>query len=234
MSCIKEDYELVGMLGEIIGLVEDAKALNESFEGKDYCKEQYMTSMNDLVSELKEKSSLLLNSCQEAIEKEAEKVLSPATETVTTQPRIIRNDPAERKGIQLTEQEKNFLLYKGPHQPVLKKYPVNNAVFSSKQNSFSAKWYQTLPFLEYSPSLDRAYCFACSLFGDDAGSTCPETGWSRNGVNRWGKMKSRGTGKKGKLLEHFTSASHKRAVARLEHFKQKSSHVDVTISSVAK
>ena len=94
--------------------------------------------------------------------------------------------------------------------------------------------YQTLPFLEYSPSLDRAYCFACSLFGDDAGSTCAETGWSRNGVNRWDKMKSRGTGKKGKLLEHFTSASYKRAVERLEHFKQKESHVDVTISSAAK
>ena len=35
--------------------------------------------------------------------------------TVETQPRIISNDPAERKGIQLTEQEKNFLIYKVPH-----------------------------------------------------------------------------------------------------------------------
>ena len=85
-----------------------------------------MASMNDFVSELKEKSSLLLNSCQEAIEKEAEKVLSLATEIVTTQPRIISNDPAERKGIQLFEEGKNFLLYKWPHQTVLKKYSVNN------------------------------------------------------------------------------------------------------------
>ena len=114
------------------------------------------------------------------------------------------------------------MLYKWPHQPVLEKYSVNNAVSSSRQNSFSAKWYKTLPFLEYSPSLDGAYCFACSLFGDDAGSTCAETGWSRNGVNRWDKKKSRGTGKNGNLLENFTSASHK------------NSHVDVTISSAAK
>ena len=115
LSSIKEDYELGGMFGEIIGLLEDAKALNESFEGKDYSKEEYMASVNDFVSELKEQSSFLLNSCREAIEKEAEKVLSPATETVETQPRIISNDPAERKGIQLTEQEKNFLIYKVPH-----------------------------------------------------------------------------------------------------------------------
>ena len=35
-------------------------------------------------------------------------------------------------------------------------------------------------------------------------------------------------------MEHFTSASHKRAVERLEGFKQKESHVDVKISSAAK
>ena len=80
------------MFGEIIGLLEDAKALNESFEGKDYCKEEYMASMNEFVSELKEKA--------------------PATETVETQPRMISNDPAERKGIKLTQQAKNFLIYK--------------------------------------------------------------------------------------------------------------------------
>ena len=44
-------------------------------------------------------------------------------------------------------------------------------------------------------------------------------------------MKSRGKKKKGKLLEHFTSASHKLAAARLGHFKQKNNRVDVAISS---
>ena len=141
------------------------------------------------------------------------------------------NDPAERKGIQLSEQQKNFLISKGPYQPVLENYLCSNVISKSKQNSFSAKWLDTFPYLEYSPSLDRAYCFACSLFGDGAGSASAETNWSNDGVNRWTSMKSRGKRKKGKLLEHFTSASHKLAAARLGHFKQKNNRVDVAISS---
>ena len=70
------------------------------------------------------------------------------------------NDPAERKGIQLSEQQKNFLISKGPYQPVLENYLCSNVISKSKQNSFSAKWLDTFPYLEYSPSLDRAYCFA--------------------------------------------------------------------------
>ena len=146
----------------------------------------------------------------------------------------MNNGQAERKGIQLSEQQKYFLISKGPYQPVLENYPCNNVILKSKQNSLSAKWFEIFPYLEYSPSLDRAYCFACSLFGDGAGSASAETNWSNDGVNRWTSMKSRGKRKKGKLLEHFTSASHKLAATRLEHFKQKNNRVDVAICSDGK
>ena len=121
---------------------------------------------------------------QKALENMAEKMASQsADENVQTESCVISNDPAERRGIQLSEQEKKFLIPKGPHRPVLEKYPCNNAVSKTKQNSFSAKWYEAYPYLEYSPSLDRAYCFACSLFGDEVGSGCTaETKWSSANV----------------------------------------------------
>ena len=53
-------------------------------------------------------------------------------------------------------------------------------------------------------------------------------------MNRWDKMKSCGKSRKGKLVGHFTSTFHKLAAERLEHFKQRSRHVDVTISSARK
>lgn len=55
LSSMKEDHELVGMLGEIVGLLEDAKALSESFGRKEYCKVGFMVYVNDFVTELKEK-----------------------------------------------------------------------------------------------------------------------------------------------------------------------------------
>ena len=67
-----------------------------------------------------------------------------------------------------------------------------------------------------------------------AGTGSSQTNWPSDGVSRWDKMKSRGKNRKGKLAGHFTSLSHKLATERLEHFKQKSRHVDVAISSARK
>ena len=47
-------------------------------------------------------------------------------------------------------------------------------------------------------------------------------------------MKSRGQKKRGKLVDHFTSAAHKLAVDRLEHFQHRNVHIDVAISKARK
>ena len=107
--------------------------------------------------------------------------------------------------IQLNEQQKQFLISKGPYQSALEKFPCNKAISKSKQKSF--------PYFEYSPMLDQACWFACNLFGDGPGSACTETSWD--------KMKSQGKNKKGKLLEHFGSVAHRLAAERLANFKQK-------------
>ncbi|CAB4017495.1 Hypothetical predicted protein [Paramuricea clavata] len=208
---IKTDYELSGMIGEIIELLEEGKTLRESFEDENYCEEFFMSSAKDFASELK-KCCFLFTSIKNAMEHKVEKMPSVSdTQTVHTESCVISNDPAERIGVQLSEQQKQYLISKGPHQPVLEKYPCNVMISKSKQNSFSAQWYEKFPYLEYSLSLDRAFCFASSLFGDGAGTGSAETNWSSDGVNRWDKMKSRGKAKKGKLCRHFTSTSHKLA-----------------------
>ena len=92
--------------------------------------------------------------------------------------------PAERIRVHLSEQQKQYLISKGPHQPVLEKYHSNVVISKSKQNSFSAQWYEEFPYLEYNLSLDRAFCFACSLFGDGTETGSAETNWSSDGVNR--------------------------------------------------
>ena len=198
------------MVGEIIELLEEGKALYESFEGESYFKVIFMSSVEDFASELKDKSHFLLSSTEKAIGNQAEKVnLTPSITAGTescVESCVISNDPAERKGIQLNEQQKHFLISKGSYQPLLEGYPCNKAISKSKQNSFSSKWYETLLYLEYSPSLDRAFCFACSLFGNNPGSSYAETSWSHDGVNRWDKMKSRGKNKKSNYLN--TLAAH--------------------------
>ena len=49
------------------------------------------------------------------------------------------------------------------------------------------------------------------------------------GVKSWDKMKSRGKDDKGKLAQHFCSASHKAALLELAHFANNMAHIDVML-----
>ena len=46
----------------------------------------------------------------------------------------------------------------GPYQPKCQ-YPID-----SRGRHFSSKWYVEFKWLEYSPHLDKAYCFPCRVF----------------------------------------------------------------------
>ena len=48
-----------------------------------------------------------------------------------------------------------------PVQPVIK-YPPS--MFGTTKWSFQSRWYEQFPWLEYSVSLDAAFCFACRFF----------------------------------------------------------------------
>jgi hypothetical protein len=50
-------------------------------------------------------------------------------------------------------------------QPVLESYPKNSKLAAQNTTcKFVPKWFSEYPLLEYSQSMDKAFCFACRLF----------------------------------------------------------------------
>jgi uncharacterized protein YukE len=219
------------MLGEILDVLKEAQDLHESFASEDYSQDVFISTIEKFASDLKEKCHLLLSSSKEALTCEENVLKQTSEKSVEEESSIVTNDPAERIGVKLNESQNNFLIALGPCQPILECYPMNQAIAKSKQNLFTSKWYESMPFLEYSPTLDRAFCFACSLFGEGPRTSCS---WTKDGANRWDKIKGRGKSKQGKLVQHFTSAAHKASVHRFDIFSKRSHHVDVALSNARK
>ena len=121
---------------------------------------------------------------------------------------LIEHDPGKRKK-DLSDSQRRFVINLGPYQPRLTVYPSNAFIESGKQNKFSSTWFKDFPHLEYSVQNDAAFCYVCSLFPNGAGRPSSDASWTINGVRQWHKMKSVGKGKKGKLIQHFTSQSHR-------------------------
>ena len=143
---------------------------------------------------------------------------------------FLNGDPAGRVGINLTDQHREYLLSKGPQNSMLDSYPVNPSIPALKQNCFTKSWYNINPFIEYSRNLDKIFCVACFLFGSKIG--CSENMWQNEGLNRWDKMKGRGTKKKIKI--HFTSSAHKQSIQKYHSFPNKSLNVNVKINEQQK
>lgn len=122
-----------------------------------------------------------------------------------------------------SDQQKNYLIKLGPHQPVLRVFP------SDGKNRFYSEWDKEFEFLEYSTARDAAFCFVCFLFSVGPGREKSESAWTTVGVINWWKMKSSGGNKSGKLQQHFNSVSHKSALSDYCHFLVKSNHIDILI-----
>ena len=139
-------------------------------------------------------------------------------------------DPGERPP-KLSENQKKYLILVGPDQPLLNRYPTNEAILESghRQCRFNPEWFKQYPHLEYSKTKDAAFCFACSLFSDGPGHEKSETVWVKGGVRSWHKFKSVGTKKKGKLALHFSSKSHQSSLDAFANFSSITGHVDVMI-----
>ena len=217
------------MLGTLLDVIKEGKSLHSSYGEEGYCEEVFLSTVQKFVNEVKESSNNIGELANEALASHEEAMQQNFHNTDSAESVNLERDPGIRKGMKLTENEKQYLICQGPYQPRFKKYPTNPAISKTKQNAFSPKWYEKFPYLEYSPTTDRAFCFACCLFGDGAGST--DTNWSTEGVTVWNKMKSRGKKRPGKLEEHFTSASHKLSAEKFQCFSQRDMHVDVALNS---
>ncbi len=132
---------------------------------------------------------------------------------------LITHDPGTRKAIR-SDNERNYLISLGPHQPVLAKFP------SDGKSKFYSGWYREFPFLEYSVAKDAAFCFVCYLFPSTLSS---ENAWYTTGVRNWAKMKSAGSHKLGKLPSHFSSDAHKKALIDYGHYLHGSRHIEVLL-----
>ena len=138
---------------------------------------------------------------------------------------LIEHDPGKRNG-NLSENQRKFLINLGPYQPRLKVYPGNTDIKAGKQNRFSSSWFSDFPHLEYSVKNDAAYCYVCCLFPEGAGRPSAEASWTVNGVRQWHKMKSVGKGKEGKLMQHFTSLSHREALRDFARYMNPNQNID--------
>ena len=128
-------------------------------------------------------------------------------DNISAKDSFVEDDPGKRIH-NLTILQRQFLISLGPHQPKLARYPRDNNIPVNKQQHFTPIWFNEFPMLEYCIVADSVFCFVCSLFSQINENNV----WVNSGVRQWQKMKSRGKLKKGKLSQHFSSVSHKRAM----------------------
>ena len=149
---------------------------------------------------------------------------------------LFEHDPARRPS-KLTSNQVKYAIHLGPCQPQLSVYPqTRNAANAKKgkQSSFSKTWFQDYPYLEYSVTENKAYCFVCSLFGEggyqSAQSERSDRSWIES-IDDWSKMKgSRGKGKLGKLETHFSSGAHASALRVYTDFVRKGGQIDTLLT----
>ncbi|CAF4909838.1 unnamed protein product, partial [Rotaria sp. Silwood1] len=193
----------------------------------DISHKEFVEKTRSFVFELKTILDSLDTTCHEQIEKmnaqfsNVEFVCRKSNDAISRDPAYW---PTNGK---FTEEELRYLIHKGPMQPVLNDYPKNLSLVAQKTTcKFVPKWFNEYPMLEYSESIDRAFCFACR-----PGSEKADLAWIKTGLQSWSKMKGKGKGKKGKLEQHFTSSSHMSSMYRLSVFKNKHLNVEHLIDA---
>ncbi|CAB3992391.1 zinc finger MYM-type 1-like [Paramuricea clavata] len=145
----------------------------------------------------------------------------------------VEHDPALRSEVR-DDNQREYLVELGPFQPRLPCFPTNPDIPQGKQNRFSPRWYDEYPHLEYSVEKDAVFCFVCSLFDDTPSKEKADPSWKTTGVRKWHKMKSVGKSKQGKLVQHFSSQSHKASLGAYCHFLQRTKHIDIQLDKEKK
>ena len=188
---------------------------------------EFLQQSAEIAKKIKANAIILLTASEDALQ-QLEDAKGDLTED--NQPTTLPDwDPGLRSAT-LSDNQKKYLISKGPHQPKLPRFPQNDDIPTQKQRQFSANWYHEYPHLEYSISKDAAFCFICSLFKKRG----QDPAWSECGVSAWSKMKSRGAAKKGKLSMHFSSESHSEALSAYLRFCDPSCHIDALLDKATR
>ncbi|CAI6352180.1 unnamed protein product [Macrosiphum euphorbiae] len=94
----------------------------------------------------------------------------------------------------------------GPYRPILAAYPKTK--FGKQNRCFNKQWFVECAWLEYSTTLDAAFCYVCRIFG--TGDV--EPAWTKTGLSNWQKFAD-------KLNKHKLSKIHLTNVSKMEAFK---------------
>ena len=75
----------------------------------------------------------------------------------------------------------------GPFQPTLSAYPKSGP--EDHKRSFQCSWFKQFTWLEYSQSLDAAFCFPCFLFNKPSGmGYYGQRAFTIDGFQNWKKV----------------------------------------------
>ena len=181
--------------------------------------------IESLCKDLGSKSQILMNQMLKDIESREDYIPD-----ILKSNSKVSHDPGCRPKI-INNEERMYFIKMGPFQPKLYSFPKNAKMKASRDTcSFSPKWYNDYPYIEYSIEKDMAYCFVCKLFSPHGiNAEKSEEVWTE-GFNNWCKaMGSQGKGKQGKIPTHFQSNSHKAALMDYATFCNQSEHVDLLL-----
>ena len=152
---------------------------------------EFLTHAVQISATIKEHAAALQLSSQNALSRYEEAIGDLQENQETGQSFLLPDwDPGLRSS-KLSDNQKRYLIKKGPHQPTLAKFPQKDSIPVSQQRQFTANWYKEFPHLEYSIGKDAAYCFISSFFGKSR----QDPAWTETGISTWNKMKSRGVKK---------------------------------------
>jgi len=217
--------DCVGKLSSLVQIIKECKILLKKVHADDIPNPIYFLTMSiELISSVKEKSAMYIQSASNVLSKEftSEKSFFTNEEVVD---KLLDHDPGKRGKVESASQ-RNYLLSLGPYQPLDYTFPTNYDITKGKQRQFNSSWFKEYPHLEYSICYDAAFCFICSLFPNGPNRARAENSWTVDGVRNWSKMKSRGKGKPGKLELHFSSNTHKSALVDFSNFTLNCNHID--------
>ncbi|XP_042388054.1 zinc finger MYM-type protein 1-like [Zingiber officinale] len=109
------------------------------------------------------------------------------------------------------------------YQPILQEYPLNKIIKHPRR--FQSTWYEQFPWLEYSPTKDKAYCFPCFIFNKPSGCL-NQTTFTVDGFDKWKKVRN---GKACAFLGHMgkdnVSSPHRNAEKACEDLMNQTQHI---------
>ncbi|CAN6223312.1 unnamed protein product [Urochloa humidicola] len=141
---------------------------------------------------------------------------------------IVERDPGLRCQIweyPVNEQDEACRIYilHGPYQFRMDDYPLSGS--EKHPRRFQADWFNSFPWLEYSPAKDAAFCFPCYLFSKKPSGKVGSDAFTIKGFSSWKKVKE---GKNCAFLSHMGNdgnSAHAYNVKCLENLKNQSGHI---------